>query len=112
MGIGQSGQEGACPLSMNQATKSRLCAESSDGEELPAIPTATSNILNWSPAVEGCILAILVGGFIGLALVTAWRSLRNEFPNYYLATQLYHQGIPLDRVYDGLGFNVKTIAWE
>jgi hypothetical protein len=90
MGFGQSGQEGACPLSMNPATKSRLCAESSDGEELPAITAATSNILNWSPAVEWCTLAILVGGFIGLALVPAWRSLRSEFPNYYLAAEVYH----------------------
>jgi hypothetical protein len=89
---------------MNPATKSRLSAESSDGEELPAIPAATSNILNWSPAVEWCILAILVVGFIGLALVPAWRSLRSEFPNYYLAAELYHQGIPLDRVYEWTWF--------
>src|ERR1700723_85015 len=104
MGFGQSGQEGACPLSMNPATKSRRSAESSDGEELPAIPAAISNIINWSPAVEWFILAILVVGFIGLALVPAWRSLKSEFPNYYLAAELYHQGIPLDRVYEWTWF--------
>jgi hypothetical protein len=104
MGFGQSGREGACPFSMNPATESRLCAESSDSEELPAIPAATSNILNWLPAIEWCILAILVGGFIGLALLPGWRSLRSEFPNYYLAAELYHQGIPLDRVYEWTWF--------
>jgi hypothetical protein len=37
-------------------------------------------------------------------LVPGWRSLKSEFPNYYLAAELYHQNIPLDRVYEWTWF--------
>ena len=89
---------------MNPATESGRCAMSSDSEDLPASPAATPDILNWLPAVEWCILAILVVGFVGFAIVPGWRSLRSEFPNYYLAAEVYHQGIPLDRVYEWTWF--------
>jgi len=88
---------------MNPATESRLAAKSSDTEELPAIRAATPNIFRL-PVVEWCILGILVVGFVGFAIVPGWRSLRSEFPNYYLAAELYHQGIPLDRVYEWTWF--------
>lgn len=89
---------------MNQATESRPCVASSDLEELSARPAATRSILNWSPAVEWCLVAILAVAFIGLTLVPGWRSLKSEFPNYYLAAELYHRGIPLDRVYEWTWF--------
>lgn len=89
---------------MNQATESRLCAESSNIDDLSAGPATAPNILNWLPAIEWCILAILAVAFIGLTLVPAWLSLKSEFPNYYLAAELYHQGIPLDRVYEWTWF--------
>ena len=88
---------------MNPPTESRLRVEASDIEELPAVSSATPSI-SWLPAFEWCVLAILVVGFIGLALVPGWRSLRSEFPNYYLAAELYQQGIPLDRVYEWTWF--------
>jgi hypothetical protein len=71
---------------------------------LSASPEATPDILDWLPGVEWCILAILAVAFIGLALVPGWQSLKSEFPNYYLAAELYHQGIPLDRVYEWTWF--------
>src|SRR4029077_6084013 len=100
---GNPRQRGACLSSMNPATESRLAAKSSDTEELPAIRAATPNIFRL-PVVEWCILGILVVGFVGFAIVPGWRSLRSEFPNYYLAAELYHQGIPLDRVYEWTWF--------
>ena len=101
---GSQGEQVLRYSSMNPPTESRLCVESSGGEELPATSAATPNSLHWLPTVERCILAILVVGFIGFALVPGWRSLRSEFPNYYLAAELYHQGIPLDRVYEWTWF--------
>jgi len=89
---------------MNPASESGLCAKSSDIEDVAAIPAATPKTPNWLPAIEWCILAILVVGFVGFAIVPGWRSLRSEFPNYYLAAELYHQGIPLDRVYEWTWF--------
>jgi len=89
---------------MNLATEIGVRAKSSEIEEVPAIQASAPNILKWSAVVEWCILAILVVGFIGFAIVPGWRSLRSEFPNYYLAAELYHQGIPLDRVYEWTWF--------
>src|ERR1700758_1196208 len=89
---------------MHQATESRTCTASSDinnlSESLPPSPT----ILNWLPAVECCMIAILAVAFVGLTLVPGWRSLNSEFPDYYLAAELYHRGTPLDRVYEWTWF--------
>ena len=37
-------------------------------------------------------------------LAPGWRTLKSEFPNYYLAAELYHHGIKLDRVYEWTWF--------
>ena len=50
------------------------------------------------------MLAILAVAFIRFTLVPGWQSLKSEFPNYYLAAELYHQGIPLARVYEWTWF--------
>jgi hypothetical protein len=89
---------------MNRANECRPCAESSIIEDSTTNLAATRNLLKWLPAIEWCTLAILAVAFIGLTLVPGWRSLKSEFPNYYLAAELYHQGIPLDRVYEWTWF--------
>jgi hypothetical protein len=43
---------------------------------------------------------MLAGVFALLSLIPAWRALRTDFPNYYLAASLYRQRVPLDRVYE------------
>ncbi len=50
--------------------------------------------------LELLLLFILAGGFIGTAVVPAWRHLNSDFPNYYLIARLYREGYALDRVYD------------
>ncbi|HEY6339380.1 MAG TPA: glycosyltransferase 87 family protein [Candidatus Sulfotelmatobacter sp.] len=89
---------------MNQAIESRLCVVSSETEHLLAGPAATRKNPDWLPAVEWCVVVILAAAFVGFTLVPGWQSLKSEFPNYYLAAELYHQGIPLDRVYEWAWF--------
>jgi hypothetical protein len=101
---GIPGKNVAFASSMNPATESRPCTETPDIEDLSASPAATPSILNKLPAVEWCMLAILAAAFLGLTLVPGWQSLKSEFPDYYLAAELYHQGIPLDRVYEWTWF--------
>jgi hypothetical protein len=89
---------------MYQETESRPRTGSSDTDNLSAGPPPSPNILNRFPTVEWCIIAILAAAFAGLTLVPGWRSLKSEFPDYYLAAELYHQGTPLDRVYEWTWF--------
>ncbi|HEY1676767.1 MAG TPA: glycosyltransferase 87 family protein [Candidatus Sulfotelmatobacter sp.] len=51
-------------------------------------------------AAEWIAAAMLAGVFAIWSFVPAWRTLRTDFPNYYLAASLYSRGIPLDRVYE------------
>jgi hypothetical protein len=89
---------------MNQATETRPSGGSSAQEDSAAGAASTYKIIDGLPAVEWCMLAILAVAFIGFSLVPGWRSLRSEFPDYYLAAELYHQGIPLDRIYEWTWF--------
>ena len=89
---------------MNRASEYGLSAGSSTIEESSASTPALQSVLNWLPTVEWCVLASLAVVFVGLALVPGWRSLKSEFPDYYLAAELYHQRIPLDRVYEWAWF--------
>ena len=83
---------------------SRPCAEASIAELRKAPSTPTLENFAWLPAVEWCAIAILTVVFIWHSFVPAWQTLKSEFPNYYLAAELYHQGIPLDRVYEWTWF--------
>ena len=65
----------------------------------------------WLPPVEWFVLAALAVTFIGHSFVPAWRTLKSEFPNYYLAAELYHKGIPLDRVYEWTWFQRQNDHW-
>lgn len=51
-------------------------------------------------AAEYLALVALVGAFLWRGLVPAWKTLNTDFPDYYLAARLYHQGYPLDQIYD------------
>src|SRR5580704_10425050 len=89
---------------MNQATESRAVAFSSEMEDLLPGTQAPQKHRDTLAAVEWCALATLAIAFVALTLVPGWQSLNSEFPNYYLAAELYHQGIPLDRVYEWAWF--------
>lgn len=104
MGSRNPGQDIAFASNMHQAAESRPCTDSSDIDKLSASPLPSPNILNWSPAVEWCIVAMLAVAFLGYTFVRAWQTLKSEFPNYYLAAELYHRDIPLDRVYEWTWF--------
>lgn len=91
-------------LDMSPATECRPSSEASAIEDLSALQPATRNVFSWMPTVEWCALAILAAAFIGFSLVPGWHSLKSEFPDYYLAAELYHRGIPLDRIYEWTWF--------
>src|SRR6266851_10358120 len=50
--------------------------------------------------VIGLLLVTLVKG----SFMQGWSSVRNEFPDYYLAAALLRHGIPLDRCYEWCWF--------
>jgi len=53
---------------------------------------------------EWILVALLLALFVGHALGPAWRSLNTDFPNYYLAGELYRHNIPVDRIYEWTWF--------
>jgi hypothetical protein len=56
------------------------------------------------PAVEWIFLVALLGLFVMRALLSAWRTLNTDFPNYYLAAVLRFQRTPIDRAYEWIWF--------
>ena len=58
----------------------------------------------WLRIGEWCLLAGLVGVFVAHGFVPGWRTMSSEFPNYYLAAELHHQGLPLERIYEWTWF--------
>ena len=91
---------------MNQMVDSRLCPEALEIEvtKLTSASGIPQRSFAWLPAVEWCLLAVLAGTFIGHSFIPGWRTLKSEFPDYYLAAELYHRNIPLDRVYEWTWF--------
>ncbi len=85
-----------------------------EGRHRPDLERGTTNLSStlrivrpgpgWLRLVEWCSVAVLAVAFIGQSLAPGWRTLKSEFPNYYLAAGLYHRGIPLDRVYEWTWF--------
>jgi Glycosyltransferase family 87/WD40-like Beta Propeller Repeat len=61
--------------------------------------------------VEWCVLAVFAVALIAHSFVPGWRTVRSEFPDYYLAAELYHQGIPLDRAYEWTWFQRQNDHW-
>ncbi|HET9177667.1 MAG TPA: glycosyltransferase 87 family protein [Terriglobia bacterium] len=56
------------------------------------------------PRAESAVLLLLIGMFLWRGFLPGWRSLKTDFPNYYLAARIYRQGLPLERVYDWTWF--------
>ena len=54
--------------------------------------------------MEWCLLVALAASFLGYSVLPGWRTLNSEFPDYYLAAELYHHGIKLDRAYEWTWF--------
>ncbi len=98
---------------MNQLLESRQRREPSAIEER----TLNSTLQNvrprrWWQAFEWCLVAILAVAFFGYSFLPGWRTLGSEFPNYYLAAELYHQVVPLDRVYEWTWFQRQNDHWR
>jgi hypothetical protein len=55
-----------------------------------------SSVRRW----ERILLSVLILSFVRWGFVPAWRHLNSDFPNYYMVARLYHQGYPLERVYE------------
>jgi Glycosyltransferase family 87/WD40-like Beta Propeller Repeat len=51
-------------------------------------------------AVEYVAILALAGVFIWRGFLPAWNGLNTDFPNYYLAARLYHEGYSLDQLYN------------
>jgi Glycosyltransferase family 87/WD40-like Beta Propeller Repeat len=49
---------------------------------------------------EWLSLAALVAVFIVQGFIPAWRTMNTDFPNYFLAAVIHHQGTPIDRAYE------------
>lgn len=57
----------------------------------------TKRIAIWG---EYIALLLLAGVFFWRGFVPAWKTLNTDFPDYYLAARLYHEGYSLDQIYD------------
>lgn len=86
---------------MIQLVEARHFREAAETARKPASRTTVD--MGWRLA-EWCLLVALAAAFVGRTFVPSWRTLKSEFPNYYLAAELYHQGIPLARVYEWTWF--------
>ena len=54
--------------------------------------------------VEYVLLGTLVAIFVWRGFVPAWKTVNSDFADYYLAARLYHQGYPLEQIYDWTWF--------
>src|SRR5580698_2959223 len=75
----------------------RQTPETPDAAESFRIDRGKRQSWKW---IEHLLLMLLVVCFIVNGFVPAWRHLNSDFPNYYLVARLYHQGYPLERVYE------------
>ena len=74
------------------------CQEDSSARVTQPIPVWLLSPLEWT------VVAALAITFATHSLVPAWRTLGSEFPDYYLAAELYRHNIPLDRIYEWTWF--------
>jgi hypothetical protein len=54
--------------------------------------------------MEWVLLLAVIVLFGARGFLPAWQHLNTDFPNYYLAAVLHHNGIPLDRAYEWIWF--------
>ncbi len=70
----------------------------------PAATPRSARRSAWEAWGERLLLAILLLSFAARGFIPSWSHLDSDFPNYYLVARLYHQGYPIDRVYDWTWF--------
>ena len=70
----------------------------------PAAPQPPRSNFDLGMWAERSVLAVLVLVFVATGLIPAWTRLDPDFPNYYLVARLYHEGYPVERVYDWIWF--------
>jgi hypothetical protein len=58
----------------------------------------------WAIWSERAFLLVLILLFVTKGFIPAWKQLNTDFPNYYLGARLYHQGSPIERVYEWIWF--------
>ena len=49
---------------------------------------------------EWILTGTLLAVFIVAGFVPAWRTMNTDFPNYFLAAAIHHEGTPIDRAYE------------
>jgi hypothetical protein len=69
-------------------------------------------IRRFLPATELFVLVALLALFVFKALVPAWRTLRSDFPNYYLIARLLREHYPMDRIYDWIWLQRMKDHWS
>jgi hypothetical protein len=84
--------------------ETKACQEGSTSRFVRAHPSGLA-------ALEWIAVAALLFAFIVRNFVPAWQTLQSEFPNYYLAAQLYRHNIPLDRIYEWTWFQRQNDHW-
>ena len=72
-------------------------APSEDPRSIQVQGSTWSGLLHFA---EWTVTALLLVTLVKGSFMQGWSSLRNEFPDYYLAAALPRHGIPLDRVYE------------
>jgi Glycosyltransferase family 87/WD40-like Beta Propeller Repeat len=98
---------------MKPLLESRHCrkAPNAQARNLGLTPSVEREGRGWLPRAEWWVVAVLALVFVGHSFLPAWQSLQSEFPDYYLAAELYHQGFPLDRVYEWTWFQRQNDHW-
>jgi hypothetical protein len=85
---------------MNESLENVSCLDDRDSAALTLASDGRLNWSRWLHIVEWCLLPMLIVPLLWRGIIPGWRVLGSEFPNYYLAAELFHSGIPLDRVYE------------
>ena len=87
---------------MNQLIEDRYCPRASEIEGSQPASTLGFEVAenHRLVVVEWCALALLALLLIWHSFLPGWANLGSEFPDYYLAAEIHHRGIPLDRIYE------------
>ncbi len=60
-------------------------------------PESALPAVRWA---ENLLVLVLVAGFVWRAFLPAWKTPHTDFLGYYLGARLFHEGYPLDRLYE------------
>ena len=70
----------------------------------PAETPESIQYFTWEVWTERLLVILLLLLFVVRGFIPAWGHLDSDFTNYYLAARLYHEGYPVERVYDWTWF--------